>query len=305
MESIEWLIEEETVGLRLDIFLSDHCQELTRSYIQRILSEGGVSVNSSVCLTKNYRLRLADKVEMIIPEPIALDVLPEPIPLDIYYEDAHVLVVNKPQGMVVHPAPGNYTGTLVNALLFHIQDLSSINGVIRPGIVHRIDKDTSGLLMIAKTDLAHKALAEDLKIHAIERRYLALVHGIVKTEQGTIQLPIGRHPQNRLKMAVLKTGGREAVTHYKVLHHYAGSKMTLLEMTLETGRTHQIRVHLSHMNHPIVCDPVYGIPKEKIKHSGQLLHAAVLGFTHPFSGERMRFEAPLPDYFAEVLNLLK
>lgn len=305
METIEWIIEESAVGERLDTFLADNCDELTRSYIQKIILESGVLINEKVCLTKNYRLRLNDKIEITIPEPIELNVLAEDIPLDVLYEDSDLLVVNKPQGMVVHPAPGNYSGTLVNALLHHIKDLSSINGVIRPGIVHRIDKDTSGLLMIAKTDLAHKGLAADLKTHDIERKYIALVHGLVKKDEGVIDLPIGRHLKDRLKMAVLTYGGRRAVTRFKVIERYEKSNYTLLELTLETGRTHQIRVHLAHLHHPIVCDPVYGKEKERIKHKGQLLHAAVLGFKHPVSGEFMRFEAELPEYFKQIIDLLK
>lgn len=305
MENITWIIESDAVGQRLDTFLSEHCEEITRSYIQKIIAESGVVVSGKQCTSKNYRLRLEDVVEMTLPDPIELDVVPENIPLDVVYEDGELLIVNKPQGMVVHPAPGNPSGTLVNALLYHIQDLSSINGVIRPGIVHRIDKDTSGLLMIAKTDHAHKTLAAYLKTHTIERKYIALVHGFFKEEQGTVDQPLGRNPNNRLKMAVLPRGGRHAVTHYRVLARYEKAGCSLIELTLETGRTHQIRVHMAHIHHPILCDPVYGREKEKIKHNGQLLHAAVLGFVHPTTGETMHFEAPLPDYFNTILQHLK
>ncbi len=305
METIEWIIDEKAVGERLDTFLAERCDELTRSYIQKIILESGVTINGAAKLQKNYRLRLTDTLEITIPEPIELDVLPEDIPLEVVYEDGELLVVNKPQGMVVHPAPGNYTGTLVNALLYHIKDLSSINGVIRPGIVHRIDKDTSGLLMIAKTDLAHKALAADLKAHDIDRKYIALVHGLIKKDEGIIDHPIGRNVNNRLKMAVLNYGGRRAVTRFKVITRFEKSNYTLVELTLETGRTHQIRVHLAHLHHPVVGDTVYGKEKERIKHKGQLLHAAVLGFKHPATGELLRFEAELPLYFQQILEQLK
>lgn len=305
MESIQWIIDAASVGERIDTFLSEQCEELTRSYLQKIILEGGVVVNGKPCLHKNLRLKLEDHIEITIPEPIALDVVPENIPLDVAYEDEAVIIVNKPQGMVVHPAPGHSGGTLVNALLYHIRDLSGINGVIRPGIVHRIDKDTSGLLMIAKTDQAHQVLAEALKAHDIDREYIALVHGLMKADHGTVDAPIGRSLNNRLKMAVVPYGGRKAITHYEVIERFIASGYTLVRLKLETGRTHQIRVHLAHLHHPVACDPIYGREKEKIKHQGQLLHAAVLGFKHPTTHENMRFEAPLPPYFTAILSRLR
>jgi len=229
-------------------------------------------------------------------------VIPEDLPLEIVYEDSDVIVVNKPQGMVVHPAPGHERGTLVNALMFHADSLSGINGVIRPGIVHRIDKDTAGLLMVAKNDLAHRSLAAQLKAHSTLREYLAICHGSFKSPAGTIDLPIGRNPHNRLKMAVVANGKR-AVTHDEVVEQYAG--YALIRCRLETGRTHQIRVHLSHKHHPLLGDPVYGPSSEKVKHDGQLLFAATLGFDHPTTGERMVFTAEPPDYFLEILEKVR
>ena len=253
---------------------------------------------------KNARLREGDRVEATEPPPEVLDVKPQNIPLDIVYEDQDLLVVNKPKGMVVHPAAGNPDGTLVNALLFHCGDsLSGINGVIRPGIVHRIDKDTSGLLIVAKNDRAHQSLAEQIAVHSFTRIYNAVVYGIVKEEEGTVSAPIGRHPTDRKRMAVLSSGGREAVTHYRVLERFPG--FTLVECRLETGRTHQIRVHMAHIGHPVAGDPVYGPKKCITELQGQCLHARVIGFIHPATGEYLEFDSGLPPYFERFLEKLR
>ena len=288
-------------GDRIDKFLSEAMEDKSRSYIQGLVEKGNVKVNGKI-VKSNYKVKEEDQIELIIPEPVELEIKGEDIPLNILYEDNDVLVVDKPQGMVVHPAAGNYNGTLVNAILNHCEDLSGINGVIRPGIVHRIDKDTAGVLVIAKNDAAHNKLSEQLKDHSMTRVYIALVEGIIKEKEGTIDAPLGRHPVERKKIAVLK-GGRHAVTHFKVMEAFKNN--TLVECRLETGRTHQIRVHMAHIGHPLVGDPVYGYKKQKFKLEGQLLHAKVLGFIHPTSGEYMEFESPLPDYFQKVIELLR
>lgn len=301
-EIIEFTFDGEN-GLRLDIYLSQIIEGISRSYVQKLIKEGRVSVNGKANDVKKHQLKAGDEVRLVLPQPELLSAQPENIPIEIVYEDDQVIVVNKPQGMVVHPAPGNYTGTLVNALMYHCKDqLSTINGVIRPGIVHRIDKDTSGLLMIAKTDLAHRTLAEELKAYKSERIYYALVCGEMKNKSGVIKTYLGRSPANRLKMAVLREG-REAITHFEVMKHY--HDYTLVKCQLETGRTHQIRVHLQHIGYPIVGDPLYGSPKAKLKHDGQLLHAASLGFTHPVTGEFMTFTSELPGYFQKILTKLE
>ena len=257
---------------------------------------------------KNYRLRAGDEVETELPEPVPLDAEPQDIPLDIVYEDADLLVVNKPKGMVVHPAPGNPDGTLVNALLWHIRDLSGINGVMRPGIVHRIDKDTSGLLIVAKNDAAHLALAEQIKAHSFEREYQAIVVGTPRDECGIIDAPIGRNPRDRKKMAVVPNG-RPARTYYRLLERFDG--FSHLSLTLETGRTHQIRVHMAHIGHPVMGDEVYGANRTRFEKqaarliSGQCLHAKRIGFVHPTTGEFLRFDSELPEYFTELLRLLR
>lgn len=288
-------------GDRIDKFLSEAMVDKSRSYIQGLVEKGNVKVNGRI-VKSNYKVKEEDEIELIIPDPVGLEIKGEDIPLNILYEDNDVLVVDKPQGMVVHPAAGNYNGTLVNAILNHCEDLSGINGVIRPGIVHRIDKDTAGVLVIAKNDAAHNKLSEQLKDHSMTRVYVALVEGIIKEKEGTIDAPLGRHPVERKKIAVLK-GGRHAVTHFKVMEAFKNN--TLVECRLETGRTHQIRVHMAHIGHPLVGDPVYGYKKQKFKLEGQLLHAKVLGFIHPTSGEYMEFESPLPDYFQKVIELLR
>ena len=288
-------------NLRIDKYIAENLPEISRSYAATLCEEGKVTVCGKA-VNKKYQPKDGDIIEIDLPEPESLDLIPENIPLDILYEDEDVIVVNKPQGMVVHPANGNLSGTLVNALLYHCgENLSAINGVVRPGIVHRIDKDTAGLLVVAKNNDAHNALAEQLKERKASRRYYALVNGNVK-ENGTVNKPIGRHPKDRKKMAIVG-GGREAVTHYNVLESFSG--YTLLECILETGRTHQIRVHMASLGHSLVGDRAYGIAKEKIKTEGQLLFAKTIGFKHPRTGEYMEFTAELPEYFEEILNKLR
>lgn len=300
-EKIEFKVAEIDAGTRLDKYISALLEGKSRSYIQGMIEKGGVLVNGSI-RKSNYPVREGDAVSVTIPEPEELGVKPEKIPLEILYEDSDLVVVNKKQGMVVHPASGVYSGTLVNALLEHCTDLSGINGVLRPGIVHRIDKDTSGILVIAKNDHAHNILAEQLKEHSMTRVYYALVEGIVKQDEGVVDAPLGRHPVEKIKMAVVRDG-RHAVTHYRVIKRYKAQ--TLVECVLETGRTHQIRVHLAHIGHPVVGDPVYGHKKQRFKLEGQLLHAKKLGFIHPSTKEYVEFESPLPEYFQKVLNVLE
>lgn len=301
MEEIILIVPSDADGTRLDKYISDNT-ELSRSFAAKLADDGKI-ICGGASLSKKYRIKPGECITVSVPEPEILEVNPEDIPLDIIYEDSELLVVNKPQGMVVHPAPGNYSGTLVNALLYHCRDsLSGINGVVRPGIVHRIDKDTSGLLVVAKTNEAHIFLAEHIKEHKADRRYLALLNGIIK-EGGTVNKPIARHPSDRKKMAVC-AGGREAVTHYSPIKSYEQG-YTLAECVLETGRTHQIRVHMASIGHSVVGDKVYGRKNEKFKLDGQLLHAASLGFTHPKTGEYMKFSAPIPNYFEKILKGLK
>ncbi|MCL6635211.1 MAG: RluA family pseudouridine synthase [Peptococcaceae bacterium] len=290
-----------SAGKRLDVFLAGEVEDLTRSRVQKLIEEGMASVNGGPARA-SYRLRPGDLVILRVPEPEGLEVKAEPIPLDIYYEDADVIVVNKPRGMVVHPAAGNYSGTLVNALLYHCRDLSGINGVTRPGIVHRLDKDTSGLIMVAKNDAAHLSLARQLRERLVDRRYLALVHGRVGEQAGVVDAPIGRHPRDRQKMAVVQKNGKRAVTNYRVLRRFID--YTYLELKLETGRTHQIRVHMAYIGHPVVGDPRYGPARPHFGLDGQFLHAAVLGFMHPRTGGHLEFAAPLPEVLQEILNRL-
>lgn len=289
---------------RIDKFLTDFLPDLSRSHIQRLIKDGHVTVNEK-CVKVNYKVGKEEVVKVIIPEPETLpEIVPEEIPLDILYEDDDILVVNKPKGMVVHPAPGHYTGTLVNAVMYHCQDnLSGINGVLRPGIVHRIDMDTTGSLLVCKNDQAHHILAEQLKKHSITRKYHAIVHGNLKEDSGTINAPIGRHPTDRKKMSVHSSNGRRAVTHYRVLERFGN--YTYIECALETGRTHQIRVHMVSIGHPILGDSVYGPAKCPFHLQGQTLHAKILGINHPKTGEYMEFDAPLPDYFQKLLQKLR
>lgn len=305
MQTLEFTAPPETAGQRLDRFLADACGGLTRSALQNLIEQGAAAVNGQPA-PKRYKVRAGDCVTLTVPDPRPLEAQPQNIPLDIVYEDAHLIVVNKPKGMVVHPAPGNPDGTLVNALLYHCgESLSGINGVMRPGIVHRIDKDTSGLLIVAKNDMAHQRLAEQIQAHSFTREYRAIVYGNVKEDQGTVDQPIGRHPVERKKMAVLpqSPAARRAVTHYVVEERLKG--FTYLRLRLETGRTHQIRVHMAYLGHPVAGDPVYGPKKVLTFLQGQCLHAGKIGFVHPRTGEYLEFTAPLPAYFSDFLEKLR
>ncbi|MDY4694103.1 MAG: RluA family pseudouridine synthase [Blautia sp.] len=303
MEFLKFEVTDDQSGIRIDRFLSENTEELSRSYLQKLIKEQKVQVNS-IPAKSSYKVQTKDMITVELPQVTEPDILPEDIPLDILYEDEDVLVVNKPKGMVVHPSAGHYTGTLVNAVMFHCKDhLSGINGILRPGIVHRIDKDTTGALLVCKNDHAHKVLAEQLKEHSIKRRYRAIVSGVLKEDQGTVNAPVGRHPVDRKKMAVNYKNGKEAVTHYQVLERF--SNATYIECRLETGRTHQIRVHMTSIGHPLLGDEVYGSGKNPYHLQGQTLHAMVLGFVHPSSGEYMEFTAPLPEYFLKLLDKLR
>lgn len=301
-EVYDWVVESQDAGERIDKFLSQMTEtSWSRSQIQGLIKEGNVHVNGKV-VKGNYRVQEEDEIALKVPPPVELDLKPESMDLDIVYEDSDVVVVNKPRGMVVHPAPGNYSGTLVNGLLAHCKDLSGINGVLRPGIVHRIDKDTSGLLMVAKNDRAHVSLAAQLKEHTVTRRYIALVHGIIPHERGSIDAPIGRDLRNRQQMAVVFENSKKAITHFVVLERL--EDYTLVECKLETGRTHQIRVHMKYINHPVVGDPKYG-PTHEFAISGQALHAGTLGFVHPTTGEYLEFHAPLPEDMEKILTFIR
>ncbi len=300
MEKIEITVNDTAASMRLDKALSLLCPDFSRSFIQNLIEDGSVFVNGKIA-TKKLTVFVGDFVELNVPDPENLSLEGEDIPLDIVYEDEHLLVVNKPKGMVVHPAAGNYSGTLVNALLHHCgNSLSGINGVIRPGIVHRIDKDTSGLLIVAKTDAAHKGLAEQIKEHSFKRVYKTVVVGNIKDDFGTVDLPIGRHPKDRKKQAVTDKNSRNAITHFEVLERFKG--FTYLKVTLETGRTHQIRVHMAHRGNPVAGDAVYGNPKKTYGLSGQCLHAALIGFVHPVTNQYLEFDSALPDYFEDFLK---
>lgn len=300
MEKINLVIEDEN-NLRLDKLIAMNLKDLSRTQIQEMISNGLVLVNHKV-EKASYKTRINDQIEITIEDNVDLDVEPEDIPLNVIYEDKDVIVVDKPSGMIVHPSPGIVHGTLVNALLYHCKDLSGINGVNRPGIVHRIDKETSGLLMIAKNDVAHRELSQQLKDHTVTRRYVALVHGLIPHTQGKIDAPIGRNPKDRQSMAVTRTNSKNAVTNFTVLKRY--QDMTLIECRLETGRTHQIRVHMSYIGYPVYGDPKYGYRKDDTSH-GQYLHAKKLGFIHPTTKEYMEFESELPDYFQQKLDELE
>ncbi len=288
-------------GMRLDRYLAECFTSHSRSFFQRLIESGNVTVNGLPAKVSRL-LAEEDTVEVCFPEPEPLSVEPEDIPLSILYEDSDVILVDKPKGMVVHPAAGHFSGTLVNALLYHCRDLSGINGVLRPGIVHRIDRDTTGVLIVCKNDNAHVKIAEQIKEHSVNRKYLGLVEGRLPEEEGTVNAPIGRHPTDRKKMAVVPNG-KEAVTHYRVLERF--ERYTFAEFRLETGRTHQIRVHMAYLKHPLVGDPVYGSGKSPFQTEGQVLHAAVLGFLHPATGKYMEFSSPLPDYFEKILKRLR
>ena len=298
--AMHFFIEDEQAGERIDKFLSDALSDLSRSYIQKLIKEEQVTVNQKV-VKANYKLNAGDELKLEEPELKEPDIVPEDIPLDILYEDSDLLIVNKPKGMVVHPSAGHYSGTLVNALMHYCKDdLSGINGVMRPGIVHRIDMNTTGSLLVCKNDFTHNDIAEQLKEHSITRVYHAIVHGVVKDDEGTIDAPIGRHPVDRKKMSINHKNGKEAVTHYKVLQRF--HNYTYIECRLETGRTHQIRVHMASIGHPLLGDVVYGPAKAPAKLQGQTLHAKIIGIKHPRTSEYLEVDAPLPEYF---LNLLK
>lgn len=301
-ETLVFQVEPEQARTRLDLFLTGEVPELTRTHIQKLIDEGRVTINGAVAKA-NSKLKPGEEINFVIPEPEELKVEGENIPLEIIFEDSDVIVINKPQGMVVHPAPGNTSGTLVNALLYHCQDLSGINGVMRPGIVHRLDKDTTGVIMVAKNDLAHLGLASQIKDREVTRRYTALVHGNIQEPGGIIDTPIGRDPQDRKKMAVVIKNSKQALTRYTVLERF--KEYTLVECKLETGRTHQIRVHLAYLGHPVVGDHKYGTRKAHFGLVGQALHAGVLGFKHPRTGEYLEFTAPLPDRMAGVVRKLQ
>lgn len=302
MENYLFEIQEDQ-QMRLDKYLAEQFPEQTRSYLQKLIKDGEVTVNGKNVKT-GYQLSKGEEVCVNIPEPKELDVEPQKMDLDIVYEDEDVILINKPKGMVVHPAPGHTTDTLVNGLLYHCKDnLSGINGVARPGIVHRIDRDTTGILIVCKNDMSHNSIAAQLKEHSINRRYRALVHGNLKEDTGTVEGPIGRHPIDRKKMSINEKNGKPAVTHYTVLERFGN--YTLIECKLETGRTHQIRVHMTSIGHPLVGDEVYGPAKCPFKLQGQCLHAMVLGFVHPRTGEYMEFSADLPEYFEDLLRKLR
>lgn len=303
-EALEFTVQADEAGNRIDKVIVESMEEsVSRSRLQDWIRAGRVRVNGRT-VKPNYKVSEGDEIVVEPPEPEVTELIPEPIPLDIAYEDQDVIVVNKPRGMVVHPAAGHARGTLVNALMHHCQDLSGINGEIRPGIVHRIDKDTSGLIMAAKNDQAHVSLSAQLKEHSVTRRYFAVVHGVLEHDQGTVEAPIGRDPKNRKRFTVTDRGGKHAVTHFAVAERF--QDYTLLELMLETGRTHQIRVHMKFIGHPLVGDPLYGRAKGRtMRLPGQALHAAVLGFTHPRTGKRLTFEAPIPDEMQELIQELR
>ena len=299
----EYIVPEKSSGLRIDKFLTESCPDYTRSFLQKLLKSELVEVNGKP-VKSSYKTAAGDTVTFEVPEAVEAEITAQEMPLDILYEDEDVILINKPKGMVVHPAAGHYEGTLVNGLMHHCREqLSGINGVMRPGIVHRIDMDTTGVLIVGKNDLAHNSIAEQLKVHSITRKYYAVVFGSLKDDEGTIHAPIGRHPNDRKKMSINSKNGKDAVTHYKVLERFHG--YTLVECRLETGRTHQIRVHMASIGHPLLGDQVYGPAKQPFRLQGQTLHAGVLGFLHPRTGEYMEFSAPLPKYFEELLEKLR
>lgn len=301
MNQFELTIEDQQQNDRIDKVVSAFNSDWSRTQVQTWIKDGNIKVNGNNVKT-NYKVNIGDHIHIDIPEPQALDVVPEEMNLDVYYEDADVLVVNKPKGMVVHPAPGHVSGTLVNGLMAHCKDLSGINGVLRPGIVHRIDKDTSGLLMVAKNDVAHESLVNQLVKKSVTRKYKALVHGVIPHDQGTIDAPIGRDKKDRQSMTVTDENSKDAVTHFNVLERF--KDFTFVECQLETGRTHQIRVHMKYIGFPLAGDPKYG-PKKTLDLGGQALHAGLLGFVHPRTNEYLEFESPLPVYFEELLEKLR
>ena len=299
----EYFVEAGESALRIDRYLSERNQDISRSYLQKLLKDEKVLVDGKP-VKSNYKVSAGDKIQLTIPDAVEPEIEAEEMDLDILYEDKDIILINKPKGMVVHPAAGHFSGTLVNALMAHCRDdLSGINGVMRPGIVHRIDMDTTGVLIVCKNDNSHNSIAQQLKDHSITRKYYAIVHGVLKEEEGTVSAPIGRHPVDRKKMSVNEKNGREATTHFRVLERFR--QFTYVECQLETGRTHQIRVHMASIGHPLLGDVVYGPSKSPYKLIGQTLHAGVLGIVHPTTGEYMEFHAPLPDYFEDLLRKLR
>ena len=301
MEDVKIRVEVEQANQRIDKLLSKYFEDFSRTQVQLLIQDKHVQVNGNI-VKASYKLVADDEVDIHIPDPEDTEILPENIPLNVVYEDSDVIVVNKPSGMIVHPSAGIYTGTLVNALLYHCHDLSGINGVMRPGIVHRIDKETSGLLMVAKNDMAHQSLSEQLQEHTVTRRYYALVHGLIPHEIGRIEAPIGRDKNDRQKMTCTDKNAKDAITNFKVIERF--KDMSLVECRLETGRTHQIRVHMQYIGYPVYGDPQYGHRRDDTS-QGQYLHAKILGFIHPRTGEEMYFESELPDYFTEKLEELR
>ena len=299
-----FIVDEELQDIRIDKYLNEFLKDNSRTYIQKLIKNGNVLVNDNPC-TANYRVQSEDRISVDIPTPVTADILPENIPIDIIYEDDDILIVNKPKDLVVHPAPGHYTGTLVNALMYHCKDnLSNINGVLRPGIVHRIDKDTTGALIVCKNDYSHNFIATQLKEHSITREYVGIVCGVVKDDKGVIDAPIGRNKIKRKEMCINELNGKNAVTHYEVIRRF--EKYTLMKFNLETGRTHQIRVHMASINHPLLGDEIYNHNKCPFKLQGQCLHARTIGFIHPTTKKYVEFEAKIPEYFSNLTdNVLK
>lgn len=301
MKEYKFVISEELEDERIDKCLQVLIDSLSRSYIQKMIKDGNLLVNGKT-VKSSYSVKAEDSIEFTVPDAVEPDILAEDIPLDILYEDEDLLIVNKPKGMVVHPAAGHASGTLVNAIMFHCKDnLSGINGVLRPGIVHRIDMDTTGSLVVCKNDMTHESIAEQLKVHSITRKYRAIVHGVIHEEEGSVDAPLGRNPQDRKKMAI-RQDGKNAITHFKVLERF--KEYTYIECQLETGRTHQIRVHMASLGHPLLGDEVYSNHKSKYNLKGQTLHAYVLGFQHPRTGEYLEVSAPMPEYFTHLLEIL-
>lgn len=302
MKELHFLVEDEFENERIDKYVSLFVDSFSRSFLQKLIDDGSITVNEKT-IKSSYKIKIDDQIRVVLPDNQIPDIKPENIPLDILYEDNDIIVVNKPKGMVIHPSAGHYEGTLVNALMYHCKDnLSGINGVLRPGIVHRIDKDTTGSVIVCKNDLAHQAIADQLKEHSILRKYHAIVHGVIEEDEGTIHTLIGRNPKDRMKMAVVSSNGKDAITHFKVLARF--DKFTYVECRLETGRTHQIRVHMASINHPLLGDNVYSNISSPFNLQGQCLHAKILEFVHPRTKEYISTDAPLPDYFQHLLEVL-